>query len=97
MRVVLALAAFAALPSNADASPTCWSHPWCQRSLSATKRASLVLSAMSTAEKLELVASGAAGNARLGIPPIKFIDGPNGVGEGSTHVTAFPDAETLAA
>lgn len=63
----------------------------------AAERASLVLSAMTTAERLQLLASGAAGNPRLGIPPIKFIDGPNGVGEGSTHVTAFPDAETIAA
>ncbi len=52
---------------------------------------------MTPAEKLELVADGRSGDARLGIPPIQFVDGPNGVGEDSTYVTAFPDAETIAA
>ena len=57
----------------------------------------MVLGAMTTAEKLALVASGSSGVARLGIPPLKFIDGPNGIGEASSGVTAFPDAETIAA
>ncbi len=57
----------------------------------------MVLAAMTTAEKLALVASGRSGVARLGIPPLRFIDGPNGIGEASTGVTAFPDAETIAA
>ena len=52
---------------------------------------------MTPAEKLALVSSGTAGDPRLGIPPLTGIDGPNGIGEGNTHVTAFPDAETLSA
>ena len=80
-----------------SAGASCGTHPWCNASLSVQQRASLVLGAMTTAEKLELVANGGGGDARLGIPPIRFIDGPNGVGEGSTHVTAFPDAQTIAA
>ncbi len=80
-----------------SAGASCGTHPWCDASLSVQQRASLVLRAMTTAEKLELVANGGGGDARLGIPPIRFIDGPNGVGEGSTHVTAFPDAQTIAA
>ncbi len=97
-RTVLAVAAVLLLaPTGAQAASPCGPHPWCRPSLSAGARASLVVSSMTTAETLELVASGASGDPRLGIPPIRFIDGPNGVGEGSTGVTAFPDAETIAA
>ncbi len=99
-RAALALLTMCALlassASGAAASP-CGTHPWCDTGLAPVKRASMVLAAMTTADKLQLVASGAAGNARLGIPPIRFIDGPNGVGEHSTGVTALPDAETIAA
>ena len=52
---------------------------------------------MTTAEKLALLSNGSAGVARLGIPALRGIDGPNGIGEGNTRVTAFPDAETIAA
>ena len=52
---------------------------------------------MTTAEKLALVSSGSVGDARLGIPPLRFIDGPNGIGEGTPGVTAFPDAEAIGA
>ena len=96
LAVALGVSLLAAVPAVA-AGGSCGTHPWCDASLSVHKRASLVLRAMTTAEKLELVANGGGGDARLGIPPIRFIDGPNGVGEGSTHVTAFPDAQTLAA
>src|SRR5579875_453417 len=82
-----------AAPATHAAGP-CGTHPWCDEALAPAARAALVLEAMTPAEKLELVASGASGDPRLGIPPIRFIDGPNGIGEGSTGVTAFPDAET---
>jgi hypothetical protein len=96
LAVALGVSLLAAVPAAA-AGGSCGTHPWCDASLSVHRRASLVLEAMTTAEKLELVANGGGGDPRLGIPPIRFIDGPNGVGEGSTHVTAFPDAQTLAA
>ncbi len=79
------------------AATACGAHPWCNRRLAAAKRASMVLSAMTATEKLELVSNGSAGTPRLGIAPLRGIDGPNGVGEGNAHVTAFPDAEAIAA
>ncbi len=99
MRRVSGLAAaivFAVCASSAQAG-ACRAHPWCNPKLAPSQRAALVASAMTTAEKLALVARGTSGDARLGIPPLSALDGPNGIGEGSTHVTAFPDAETIAA
>jgi beta-glucosidase len=96
--VVLAVASLALfVPTAAHAAGSCGAHPWCNTKLAAARRASMVLAAMTTAEKLGLVASGSSGVPRLGIPPLRFIDGPNGIGEASTGVTAFPDAETIAA
>ena len=83
--------------SSAAAATGCGAHPWCNVRLAPGQRAAKVLGSMTTAEKLALVSNGSAGNARLGIPALRGIDGPNGVGEGNTHVTAFPDAETIAA
>jgi beta-glucosidase len=94
--VAVALLALVA-PAGARAAGSCGAHPWCNTKLSPGRRASMVLALMTTAEKLALVASGSSGDPRLGIPPFKFIDGPNGIGEASTGVTAFPDAETIAA
>ncbi len=71
--------------------------PWSNPHQLPARRAAELVAAMTQAEKIELVASDSSGIPRLGIPPLAFIDGPNGIGEGSSHVTAFPDAETVAA
>ncbi len=55
------------------------------------------MAAMTLDEKLDLVSSGVAGIARLGIAPLAFIDGPNGVSRARPHVVAFPNAIVLAA
>ncbi len=97
LSMLMAMCCLALSVAGASAASGCGAHPWCSKRLSSARRASMVLSAMTPAEKLALVSSGKAGDLRLGIPPITFIDGPNGVGEASSHVTAFPDAETIAA
>ncbi len=93
--LVALVVGLAVLPASAAAA--CGSHPWCTASQPASARATLVVNAMTTAEKLAFVASDNAGITRLGIPALTSIDGPNGIGEGNTGVTAFPDAETIAA
>jgi beta-glucosidase len=101
--VLLALAGLALACSlaagvpGARAASDCGSAPWCNSHLAPAARAAMVLAAMTPAEKLSLVASGSTGVARLGVPALRGIDGPNGIGEGTTGVTAFPDAETIAA
>ena len=67
------------------------------RAQTPVQRADALLAQMTQSEKLDLVATGVAGLRRLGIPPISFIDGPNGVGEGSAGVTAFPNAVNIGA
>lgn len=52
---------------------------------------------MSLDQKLELMSNGKSGVPQLGIPPISAIDGPNGIGERSTGVTAFPNAVNVGA
>ena len=61
------------------------------------QRADALVAQMTTDEKLDLVASGTNGVPRLGIPPLAYRDGPNGVGEGEQGVTALPNAVTLGA
>jgi beta-glucosidase len=61
------------------------------------QRASALVAQMTVAEKIALAASGAAGVPRLGIPALVQLDGPNGVGHGAVNVTAFPNAEVVAA
>ncbi len=61
------------------------------------QRAAALVARMTPNEKLALVGSGTAGVPRLGIPPVSFVDGPNGVGEGAAGVTAFPDAVNIGA
>ncbi len=61
------------------------------------QRANALVGQMTQAEKLDLVSSGKAGVPRLGIPPLSGIDGPNGIGESSAGVTAFPSAVDIGA
>ena len=73
----------------------------------AQRRAADLVSQMTLDEKIQLVhgdTSGFTGFAghvpgipRLGIPDLYLSDGPNGVGNGNTGVTAFPVAEADAA
>jgi len=62
-----------------------------------TQRATGLVAQMTLDEKLALVSSGVNGVPRLGIPPLAFINGPNGVGNGARGVTAFPAAINVGA
>lgn len=64
---------------------------------SASQRADALLARITPSEKLSLVGSGRAGVPRLGIPSLSFVDGPNGIGEGSPRVTSFPNAVSIGA
>jgi beta-glucosidase len=74
---------------------------------SASRQASVLVQQLTLDEKISLVhgdqfgSAGFAGHVpgipRLGIPDLYLADGPNGVGDGATGVTAFPVAESDAA
>ena len=81
----------------AVACTVCAGAPAAGAAPSPAARADAVLARMTLEEKLALMGSGAAGVPRLGIPPLRFVDGPNGIGEGSLGVTAFPNAENIGA
>src|SRR5215212_523619 len=81
----LAAIAWVAVTANVTAART------------AEQRATDLVAKMTRDEKISLAVDGKAGVARVGIPPLVFRDGPNGVGEGATYVTAFPNAEVVAA
>lgn len=97
LAILAAVGAVIVAAPAARAVGACGTRAWCNTRLPASQRASLVMASMSPSEKLALVANGSSGVPRLGVPPLRALDGPNGVGEGSTGVTAFPDAETIAA
>ncbi len=66
------------------------------------ERAHALVAEMTSAERLEVVAPGggglgAGGDPGVGIPAQRFTDGPNGIGDGATGVTAFPAAIDLGA
>lgn len=73
----------------------------------AQRRAAALVNQLTLDEKISLVhgdtfgppgfAGHVPGIPRLGIPDLYLSDGPNGVGNGNTGVTAFPVAETDAA
>ena len=89
--ITMGLALFVAPPAH-DRPP-----PWMNARLRPAARAHALRLELTPDEKLALVASGKAGIPRLGVPPLAFIDGPNGVGHANTHVTAFPNAVNVAA
>jgi beta-glucosidase len=107
MLLALAFTGLAAGP--APAAGRCGEHPWCDTSLSADRRAALLVQALTPAERIGLLAgdipaiSGAAGThtgtdtgvPRLGVPPLYLTDGPIGVRQG--QATAFPASIALAA
>jgi beta-glucosidase len=79
--------------------------PWMNRSLSPDQRADLLLAQMTLDEKIAMLHGWSGGsyvgyipaNTRLGIPALGLEDGPAGVADGMTGVTAFPAPEALAA
>jgi beta-glucosidase len=70
--------------------------PWCNPSLSPSIRATLLLAAMSTKDKVDLLQGSAISD--VGIPAMNFTDGALGVrGGGGTTATALPSGTALAA
>jgi beta-glucosidase-like glycosyl hydrolase len=78
---------------------------WVGSTAPVTTRVQQVLTTMDQAEELDLVA-GDGGSSYIGqipavpdlcIPATNLQDGPNGVGDGTGGVTAFPDGENAAA
>ena len=96
-------------PATADAAGRCGSHPWCDTSLSPSKRADLLIAALTPAERIGLLAgdsaagisgmphthTGAAdGVPRLDVPPLYLTDGPVGIRQGPS--TAMPSSMSIA-
>lgn len=108
-----ALTLLALLPTAASAKGRCGdpaTRPWCDTSLSAGKRARLLLAAMTPEERISLLGgdelTGVAGGEgthtgtsdgipRLGLPTIYLSDGPAGVRSGKA--TAMPSPIALGA
>ena len=71
---------------------------WMDTSLTPGERANLLLAQMTIDEKITMVHGGGTsnyvghvmGNTRLNIPELNMSDGPSGVANGKTQVTAFP-------
>jgi beta-glucosidase-like glycosyl hydrolase len=79
--------------------------PWVGSTAPVATRVQQVLNTMDQAEELDLVA-GDGSSSYIGqvpavpdlcIPALNMQDGPNGVGDGTGGVTAFPDGENAAA
>ena len=79
--------------------------PWVGSTAPVASRVQQVLNAMDQSEEFTLL-SGDGGSSYIGqvaaipnlcIPAINMQDGPNGVGDGTGGVTAFPDGENAAA
>ena len=89
-----ALAAIVALLAGIIAGPD---RPGPLSAATPAQRAAALLARMTLGEEVSLVGSGVNGVPRLGIPPLIFTDGPNGVGEGAKNVTSFPNAVNIGA
>eukprot|EP00698_Gefionella_okellyi_P025269 TRINITY_DN91_c0_g1_i1.p1 TRINITY_DN91_c0_g1~~TRINITY_DN91_c0_g1_i1.p1 ORF type:complete len:750 (+),score=208.76 TRINITY_DN91_c0_g1_i1:38-2287(+) len=95
---------FAALAALALATVVQPDRPWMNANAEPSERAQQLLAAMTTDEKLFMV-HGSPGpyvgnvpaNTRLGIPALTLEDGPQGVADGITEVTAWPSALTVVA
>jgi beta-glucosidase len=98
---VLLVLSFASSPVVAVAQRKTTVRPWMRRSLSAEKRADLLLHAVTQDEKITMVhgvdprpipgyVGFVPGNARLGIPALRLADGRAGVGNGAKDVTLLP-------
>jgi beta-glucosidase-like glycosyl hydrolase len=79
--------------------------PWVGSTAPVAQRVQQVLNTMDQSEEFTLL-SGDGGSSYIGqiagipnlcIPPTNLQDGPNGVGDGTGGVTAFPDGENAAA
>ena len=79
--------------------------PWVGSTASVASRVQQVLNTMDQSEEFTML-SGDGGSSYIGqvaaipnlcIPAINLQDGPNGVGDGTGGVTAFPDGENAAA
>ncbi len=79
--------------------------PWVGSTASVASRVQQVLNTMDQSEEFTML-SGDGGSSYIGqvaaipnlcIPAINMQDGPNGVGDGTGGVTAFPDGENAAA
>jgi beta-glucosidase len=79
--------------------------PWLNTKLSISRRVAMVMSKMTVADEIAMVeghgfkpyVGNTPGDATLCIPSLGFEDGPNGVGDGLTHVTNLPSGASLAA
>jgi beta-glucosidase len=88
----------AALAPSARAEGRCGEHPWCNTSLSPTRRADLLLAAMSEWDKIGVLTG--QGASDVGMPAITWTDGAlgaGGIGSGGSDATAMPAGVALAA
>jgi beta-glucosidase len=95
---------FTAASPRIDGQTTLFERPWLNATQTPDQRANELIAQMTLAEKIAML-HGAGGsyvgnvpaNTRLGIPAITLEDGPAGVADGMTGVTAFPAPVGVAA
>lgn len=95
--LVLLLLLFTLAIPRAGAQATAFERPWLNAAQTPDQRADELIAQMTLAEKIAML-HGAGGsyvgnvpaNTRLGIPALTLEDGPAGVADGMTGVTAFP-------